>query len=269
MWDRQIIELVATIIVFFMEKARLYDERLAYAKVERELAIAHELQTSFMPTLPTAIGPFRLSGESRPTSRVGGDFWDVIRLNADESVVILGDVSGHGLGAALIMSAVRTASRAIMPHIDHPRDLIEPLNALIHADFGINTHYVTMIVCYLDHTTRQITYFRAGHEYPLLKTGQGIIQMKEKGGWPIGLFPVRMDDEWIDFHFQPDECLMLYTDGVLDGLPDETARLDQILTEQPELIAAVDEGTFFRRLAQCLMWVDNDDATILKLTLSE
>jgi sigma-B regulation protein RsbU (phosphoserine phosphatase) len=265
--DIQIIELIAAIIGSFIEKAQLYGERLNFAKVQKELEIAHKLQISMMPNLPAYFGPFKLNGESRQVSRVGGDFWDIVTLTEDECLLCIGDVSGHGLGAALIMSAVRTASRALLPQIHSPFALIEPLNLLIHNEFGINGHYATVIFCHLELSKQRIHYFRAGHEFPIIKTADGIDRISKLGSLPIGLFPARQEDEWVDFQLNRGECVFFYTDGVLDGLPLEEPNLVEILREDPELEMALDDGHFFQRMQRTHQWQEVDDATMLKLSL--
>jgi len=265
--DLQILELVAAIIASFMDKARLYDERLKLAKVNKELEIARELQLAMMPHLPADIGPFTLHGESRQISTVGGDFWDVLRLSDKERLLILGDVSGHGLSAALVMSAVRTASRALMARIGEPDHLIEPLNLLLHEDFGLKGHYATLLFIHLHLEHGTVRYLRAGHEYPVRRSGDTLTRMRQPGSWPLGLFPFRQDDVWHDIELGPDACLYLYTDGVLDGLDDEEPEMEDVLRRNPFLETALDDGTFFETLTTRMGWREVDDATMLKLSL--
>lgn len=266
--DLQILELVAAIIASFIDKAQLYDERLKLAKVKKELEIARELQLAMMPHLPAMIGPFTLAGDSRQISRVGGDFWDVLKFGDGESLLILGDVSGHGLSAALVMSAVRTASRALLPQIKNPAALIEPLNRLLHDEFGVNGHYATLLFIHLHLEQKTVRYLRAGHEYPILRNSEGLTRLKHQGSWPLGLFPFRQGDTWHDCPLGPDDRLYLYTDGVLDGLDDEEPELEQILKANPILENALDEDHFFETLSDRLGWQEVDDATMLKLYLS-
>ncbi len=265
--DLRIIELIASIIAVFIEKAQLYDDRLKYAKVQRELEIAHALQTQIMPSLPSRIGPFRLDGESRQVSRVGGDFWDVYELNSNEKLLFIGDVSGHGLSAALVMSAVRTVSRALLYQVNSPYALIEPLNHLIHDQYGSKGHYVTMILCHLSVPGRRINYFRAGHEHPVLRDQRGFAALSKPGGLPLGLFPHRQHDPWIDLQLGETDQLFFYTDGVVDGIQRQDLCLDELLNQRPHLVDAIDRGAFFETMGRELGWKDADDATILRLSL--
>jgi len=269
--DKRLIQLIAAIIAVFIDKARLYDRQLELARMQRELEIAHTLQRAIMPTLPSVIGPFRLDGESMQVSRVGGDFWDVLDLDGKEALLILGDVSGHGLSAALMMSSVRTASRTLLPHIKSPYALVDPLNLLIHKEFGAEGHYATLIFCHLDFEHHRIHYFRAGHEYPILRSSDGHMKMKRRGGLPMGLFPHRKDDAWYTHHLLPGEALFLYTDGVVDGLPcgdDDEVHLDDILEEHPDLGDLVVSNRFFSTMEERLGWqAAADDATFLRLTV--
>ncbi|MDJ0838089.1 MAG: SpoIIE family protein phosphatase [Acidobacteriota bacterium] len=269
--DLRLIQLIAAIISVFINKAKLYEEQLQYVRMNRELEIAHTLQRHMMPELPSRIGPFLLHGESRQVSQVGGDFWDVLEFGETQRLLILGDVSGHGLAASLLMSSVRTAARALLSTIDSPEELVPLLNKLIHKEFGNKGHYTTMIFCHLDIQRHKILYFRAGHEYPILRNPDGHYKMRRRGGLPLGLFPFRMEDTWFEHDFTTGEALFLYTDGIIDGLPaeeDEELHLDNIMEQHPYLGDKVGQGLFFETLTSRLGWRDLDDATILRLTLA-
>ncbi len=265
--DLQILELIAAIIASFIERARLYDEALELATVHKEMEIARELQLAVMPSLPSRIGPFMLLGESRQTSRVGGDFWDVLELSDSESLLILGDVCGHGLSAALVMSSVRTASRALLPQVGTVKALIDPLNALIHSEFGHKGHYATMLFIHLDRARSTVSYLRAGHEYPVLRSPADLTRLVQTGSWPLGMFPFRADDIWYDCPLGPDDALYLYTDGVLDGFESEERRMDELLRQNSFLEEALERGEFFDTMSERLGWRIIDDATLLKLVL--
>ena len=268
--DLRLIQLIAAIIAVFIDKARLYDVHLTYVQVKKELEIAHTLQLDIMPELPSRVGPFLLHGESLQVSRVGGDFWDVLELNETEKLLILGDVSGHGLSAALLMSSVRTALRALLSQVKSPYALIEPLNQLIHKEFGFKGHYVTLILCHLDLEKHEFHYFRGGHQFPILYTNGEYRPLKKTGGLPLGLFPFRKTDLWFRHTLEPGEALYLYTDGIMDGIDGEGDNafedLEDLLAGNPDLEQTMEQGEFFKTLSTRYQWRENDDATILRLT---
>jgi serine phosphatase RsbU (regulator of sigma subunit) len=265
--DLQTMELIAAVIAIFIDKATLYEGKIKYAKVQNEFEIAHRLQTRLMPNLPSDIGPFRLIGESRQLSRVGGDFWDVFDFSPNEKLLIIGDVSGHGLSASLMMAAVRTASRALLHLVRSPYDLIEPLNYVVNQEFSDGGHYVTLILCHIHIEERRINCFRAGHEKPFVKLDGVFQSMDHQGGLPIGLLPFRNYDPWQDFALKPGDALYLFTDGVVDGLSEDEVNLHHIFEQHPNLEEALDEGAFFETFIRDLSWEDRDDATLLKLCL--
>ncbi len=268
--DLRLIQLIAAIIAVFIDKARLYETHLTYVQVRKELEIAHTLQRDIMPELPSRVGPFHLHGESLQVSRVGGDFWDVVELSKTEKLLIVGDVSGHGLSAALLMSSFRTALRALLSQVKSPYALIEPLNQMIHKEFGFKGHYVTLILCHLDLAKHQFHYFRGGHQFPILYTNGEYRPLKKTGGLPLGLFPFRQTDQWFSHTLEPGEALYLYTDGIMDGIDpdddDSTKELEDLLASHPDLEKAMENGSFFSTLSSRLDWHENDDATILRLT---
>lgn len=267
--DVHIADLIATVIAIFIEKAELFSEQVGLVRIQKELEIARNLQTHMMPQLPMQIGPFHLNGQSLQVSGVGGDFWDVLYLNDNEYLLVLGDVSGHGLSAALLMSAIRTASRVLASQISSPTDLLPPLNALINREFGSKNIFLTLIMGHLKLDTREIHLARAGHEYPLIRDENGLHQFKREGGFPLGLLSLDYKIKWETIPLKPGHRLYLYTDGVLDGFPGEPEDLSELLADMHDMDDHMEAGDLFQVLRQRKQWESLDDATFLQLILQE
>jgi sigma-B regulation protein RsbU (phosphoserine phosphatase) len=267
--DVLIADLIARIIAIFIEKAELFSEQVGLVRMQKELEIARNLQTHMMPMLPMQIGPFHLNGQSLQVSGVGGDFWDVLHLNENEYLLVLGDVSGHGLSAALMMSAIRTASRVLASQVASPTDLLPPLNTLINTEFGSKNIFLTLILCHLKLDTREIHLARAGHEYPLIRDEYGLHQFKRQGGFPLGLLNRPYSVTWETIPLKPGHRLYLYTDGVLDGFPGEPEDLSIELADISDMDEHMETGDFFHVLRRRKNWESLDDATFLQLILQE
>ncbi len=251
--------------VRFLKQAE--HDRKSIISIERELDIAHQLQQSMMPTLPIRYGDYLLEGQMLLTSKVGGDFWDLIELNQDEALLVMGDSSGHGLGSALVMSAIRHCLRALATQISDYRDFVTPLNQIIYREFSPKSHFATMVLMHLSKKNSVIRYLRAGHELVVHRRG-GIFQAEEwRGGLPIGLFARRDSDEWVEVQMAKEDELILYTDGVTDGVPSRENRIAEILTSCPDLTDRLSLGQFYDFLAQEWQWCNVDDATLLRLSV--
>ena len=241
------------------------ESREALIALEKELDIAHQLQQNMMPDLPRTFGNYRLDGQILLSSKVGGDFWDLIELNKEESLLVFGDSSGHGLPSALIMSAIRHSLQALSTQIRDYRAFIDPLNRIIYDEFKAKARYATMIFVHLQRNTSKINYLRAGHEL-LVHRRNGVFQEEDwRGGFPIGLFPEREDDHWVELTLQPGDELYFYTDGITDGLPGHEPKMRQLLNETPGIPGMLVNQTFFQHLTGAYGWRNIDDATLLSL----
>jgi len=237
---------------------------------KKELDIAQKLQMSMMPRLPADWAHFRLGGQILLSSKVGGDFWDLIELTEGELLLVLGDCSGHGLGSALIMSAIRHSLRTLATQLGDYRDFVPTLNHIVYQEFSARFSYATMVFVHLRKDSRTLRLLRAGHEVPLLRRNGRLLPPNYSGGLPVGLFPKRDEDEWLEFELEPGDELYLYTDGVIDGMPDATAdSLVEILSEGSEINRQLEDKAFFAFLEQNHGWKSLDDATFIKLHLGD
>ena len=245
-------------------KQALVDREQVIA-IERELDIAHRLQLSMMPDLPRKFGPYLLEGQMQLSAKVGGDFWDLIQLNENEALFVLGDSAGHGLPSALVMSAIRHSLRALATQINDYHEFIEPLNNIIHREFRAQARYATMIFVHLVNGSSKVRYLRAGHELPVHRQNGGFGPEDWRGGLPLGLLPIRGEDEWVELTLQPGDDLYMYTDGIIDGLPDKMPGIRPILDSLHEQQHLIGNEKFFDFLGDTYQWRNFDDATLLAL----
>ena len=184
--------------------------------LERELRRAREIQESILPrTLPRLAG-FDIGARMLPARMVGGDFFDVIPLAPDNLGVVIGDVSGKGIPAALFMALTCSLLRAEARRVTSPEEVLRSVNAHL---LGMNARgmFVTVLYGVLDRTTQEFVYVRAGHELPLVWDATGTALPPTTGrGLPLGLFPYPVLDIQT-VRLPAGSTLLLYTDGVTEA----------------------------------------------------
>jgi sigma-B regulation protein RsbU (phosphoserine phosphatase) len=186
-------------------------------KLERELELARRIQMSIFPHgLPQFAG-FDFGAQVIPMSAVGGDLFDLIPLDDDRLGIAVGDVSGHGVPAALFMALTVTLLRAEACRTCSPQEVLRSVNRQL-LNLGNRGVFVTMLYGVLDRATREFTYVRAGHEAPLLCRANGDLLIPALGrGQLLGFFdnPL-LPEETVQL--ASGDTMLLYTDGVIEAV---------------------------------------------------
>ena len=204
-------------------------------KIEHELQIAHDIQKSFLPSKPPEIGGYQFAGINLPAREVGGDFYDFIDLGDNKTGIVIADVSGKGVPAALLMGISSTLVRANAKRILDPIQALKEANSIIleESDAGM---FVTLFYAILDNKNHKFTFINAGHNPPILvkKANQETTLLKAKG-IPLGVLE-DMELESKEIILEENEMIFLYTDGVTEAVnaqDDEfgTDRLYQLLSQ--------------------------------------
>jgi sigma-B regulation protein RsbU (phosphoserine phosphatase) len=183
--------------------------------MERELEQAREIQVSMLPTLLPTLAGFDIAARMIPARMVGGDFYDVIRLSRDSLGIVIGDVAGKGVPAALFMALTRSLLRAEAKLGISPENVLQRVNRHL---LGMNAKglFVTVLYGILQRETGEFEYARAGHEPPILWDGQGaVIPMSMGGGQVLGLL-LRPVIEVKTLTIPPGGGMLLVSDGVTE-----------------------------------------------------
>ncbi|MBK9714299.1 MAG: SpoIIE family protein phosphatase [Kouleothrix sp.] len=186
-------------------------------KLARELALASEIQESMLPRVLPRMAGFEIGARMIPARMVGGDFYDVIPLDEERLGVVVGDVSGKGVPAALFMALVCSLLRAEAIRTPSAEEALRVVN---HQLAGRNAKrmFVTVLYGILHRATRELAFVRAGHELPLvLDAGGDILQPVPGRGHPLGLFPNPMLDAQTMI-LPAGGTLLLYSDGVTEAM---------------------------------------------------
>jgi serine phosphatase RsbU (regulator of sigma subunit) len=199
----------------------------------RELQLAREIQTRMLPSVLPALPGYDIGAGSMPASMVGGDFYDVFPLDAERIGIAIGDVSGKGIPAALLMSLTCALLRVEAHHSGSPDEVVQSVNR--HLLDRSSTEFVTLLYGVLYCRTADFSYVRAGHELPMISDGHAASALPILRSLPLGLFDeLPLDSQTV--RLPPESTLLLYTDGVteafnLEGGMFGEPRLQEILLD--------------------------------------
>jgi sigma-B regulation protein RsbU (phosphoserine phosphatase) len=201
-----------------MENATLHMELLEKQRMEQELALGREIQSRLLPSAPVDVRGVELGALSLPCYEVGGDYFDFIELPGGDLGLAIGDVSGKGVSAALIMSSVQAALRVAAPIEDDLARLVARLNALIFRS-ARGRKYATFFFARYSPATGVLRYVNAGHNPPYIIGGSVLTEIGSTGR-PIGLLPESSYSEGT-VELPPGSTLFLYTDGLNEAADPE------------------------------------------------
>jgi sigma-B regulation protein RsbU (phosphoserine phosphatase) len=179
-----------------------------------EIQIAREVQIALLPRENPPIPGWSVWCYSRPANDVGGDLVDYIELDGFRHGVVLGDVAGKGLGAALLSAKLQSTLRALVPEAASLDDLGARTNAIIHRD-GIANRFATLFYAELEHHSGQLRYLNAGHNPAFVIRRDGVERLMASS-WPLGMLPEASYEEGTVV-LEPAEVLLVYSDGLTEA----------------------------------------------------
>jgi sigma-B regulation protein RsbU (phosphoserine phosphatase) len=187
-------------------------------RLNRELEIAREVQEHLFPQRLPPVRGLDYCGHCRPAREVGGDYYDFLALPGGRLGIAIGDVSGKGVGAALMMASLEASLRALASVVDDPAELMDRVNTLVYQASSAD-RYATLFYAQYDPANRRLTYVNAGHNPPVvLRNCGGSCQVLrlETGGPVIGL--LRHPYERGLFSLEAGDLVVLFTDGVSESM---------------------------------------------------
>lgn len=218
--DLKVLTTIASVASIKIEHERLLEERLEKRRMEEELKVASEIQMRLQPVAPPKFDHWDMTGVSFPCREIGGDYYDFIQRSRDNRLVVaVGDVSGKGTGAALLMSSLHAAVRAQSQTRSTISEVMTDINRYIYENSPPNK-YLTLFYGELDPDTGTLIYSNGGHNTPMLVRPSGEIVQLDKGGLPIGLMQDASYQEDV-VGFQPGDVLVIYSDGITESVNDQ------------------------------------------------
>jgi serine phosphatase RsbU (regulator of sigma subunit)/anti-sigma regulatory factor (Ser/Thr protein kinase) len=256
---------IATIIKNFLTHHKLVLEE----RISRELEIAAEIQESLLPTDLPKLGGIAMAVSSMPASEVGGDFYDFVTINDRHLTLIIGDVSGKGIPAAMLTSVTRTMLRVEAMRGEPPHRIIQQAHNVLKDDLSRSDSFVTALVATIDTMEGTLSYASAGHPPALLwRAETHKIEQLRATSVPIGIMGHQQRGS-VKVKLYPGDTLVFYTDGITEAHSPNSdlfglSRLSYIVesraSSSPEALQQYIQSevvNFWRHSA------NRDDATIL------
>lgn len=237
--DQRLLAIIAGQSAQIIENARLYQDEKAYATMREQVRLAAQIQTDLLPKNPPAHDGYDIAARSIAAQGVGGDYYDFINVREGRMGICLGDVSGKGLPASLLMANLQATLRG-QAVLDAPaRETIGRSNRLIFESTDPEK-FATLFYGVLDLNSHEMGYCNAGHECPILISSDASVRRLETGGMALGVledFPYEQSTVTVS----PGDTLVIFSDGI----PDATNEFDHPFGEEKllELIAANQDAT--------------------------
>ena len=210
-----ILTTLASVASIRVENATLTEARLERERMERELALATEIQQRFQPSAPPQMDNYELQGISFACYEIGGDYYDFVRRENNELLVALGDVSGKGTSAALLMSSLHAAIHAHNSAKIGLGEMVASVNNYL-AENTPSNRFITFFAGLLSPDHSRFEYINAGHNPPLVVRADGSVEELESGGFPLGIMP-GAEFETGEVTLAIGESVIIFSDGVSEA----------------------------------------------------
>lgn len=215
--EMEYLSALANVAISALENARLVQETLEKQRLEKELSIARTIQRGLLPKQIPELDLYDVAAVNISSQQIGGDYYDVIALNDHEYAFAIGDVSGKGIPASLLMANVQAAIRVLAPLRLSMSETTSRINAIVHQNTSADA-FITFFWGILDVRTHTFRYVNAGHNPPYLFHTDGTYEILEEGGIILGVLPMVPPYKEGEVMLQPGDCLILFTDGITEAM---------------------------------------------------
>lgn len=207
-----------------MENSLMIQAQMELARMQTEMELARRVQLSLLPKVPPKTPGLEMWAASRPALHVGGDFFDFIVQPGQQLTLVVGDLSGKGFPAALLMSMTRTVIRTELHGNSTPEHILAETNRELYEDFNRLSSFATLFVGQYNPSLHQLRFANAGHSPVIHRPAGGKARLLQADGTALGILPVSMSkDQCMQFH--KDDLLIVGTDGLYDAVNPEGERL--------------------------------------------
>lgn len=209
-----VVGVYASAVAATIENARLIAEVRDKRRLDSDLALARDVMVDLLPRATPALAGFDIAGAHESSLAVGGDYYEFIPLPEDRWGVVIADVVGKGIAAALLVAAIRASIASLVGHELAVRAIMRRANRFFHESVE-EGRYVTLFYMVFDVPAKSLLYVNAGHVPPVLVRENGEVELLEEGGVPLGLFEA---PRYFEGHatLAAGDVLGLYTDGIVE-----------------------------------------------------
>ncbi|MBI4569173.1 MAG: SpoIIE family protein phosphatase [Planctomycetes bacterium] len=216
-FDLSLLSAVGGLAGVALERAQLTQHFLEKEKMKKTLEIARNIQRSLLPKSPPPVAGLDLAGASEACDETGGDYYDFLSLPGGRLGLVVGDVSGHGVGAALLMATARAFLKALGATVSHIGRALAVVNTLLEEDTEDDT-FMTLFLGAYDPAGRTLSYASAGHDEPILyRAAGGGCEPLPSTGPPLGMMPGQEFEVRENIALHAGDVLCLCTDGVWEA----------------------------------------------------
>jgi serine phosphatase RsbU (regulator of sigma subunit) len=214
--DLNLLTVMANVAAIRIEHARLNEVEQAERMMAKELSQAGELQRRLLPSAAPKVAGLELAGYNLPCRTVGGDYYDFFMLPDGKVALVVGDVAGKGMPAAMLMSSLQARLQILLEGEESPALIVRRLNKSISGNCPDN-RFITFFLAIVDPVAGTIRYTNAGHNPPLIVRASGLTEKLEGGGIILGILPSAQYTEHSAV-MHPGDTLVLFSDGVSEAM---------------------------------------------------
>jgi sigma-B regulation protein RsbU (phosphoserine phosphatase) len=266
----RLLENVANNLSIAVANARLYAEHVERERqLEREILMARDVQRAMIPDAPPQMKGFDIAARLQPALNLSGDFYDYIPLSPDRLGILIGDVAGKGVRAAMGMAAARSILRSVARRGGGPSRVLRDANLRLHRDLGRQL-LLTLVYAVIDAKTKTLNYCNAGHNPPLLIKASGKWKALKTGGLLLGVFD-KQQYKSETLRLEKGDALFFYTDGLTEAHTPQPHREEfgeerilDFLLERRHLRASAIIEAFFDHIEEFTVGAhQHDDLTLV------
>ncbi|OGV11881.1 MAG: hypothetical protein A2237_06980, partial [Stygiobacter sp. RIFOXYA2_FULL_38_8] len=214
--DIEFVSSVGSLAIISIDNARLFKETLEKQRLEKDLETARNIQTNLLPKSIPAFSNFEMAAFNKSARMVGGDYYDIIKLDENNVLFAIADVSGKGVPAALLMANIQAFLKSICKMKMHLADATNLLNDLV-AENTTNGSFITFFWGIINNEKKELTFVNAGHNPPLLVRNSQIIKLK-KGGMILGVMQTIVPYLSDIIQLESGDTIVLFTDGITEAM---------------------------------------------------
>lgn len=237
--DQRLLSIIATQSANVIENSRLFEEEKKLMQIQQEIQVASEIQKNLLPQEIPAIEGYDIYAVNIPAREVGGDYYDFIKISETKTAIAVGDVSGKGLPASMLMANLQATLRGQLLFCNCAKDCIKRANGMLFKSTD-PSKFVTLFFGILDTESNTLTYCNAGHNEPVFVQSNKKIKL-DKGGMLLSVFE-NIEYEEEEVLLDPGSTIVVFTDGITEAMNENQEefsdeRLEELIEKNSTLTA--------------------------------